>query len=100
MTFPSWGAGARITAELRDGRTVTIRTRPRALASIVTVHVASAAAGYRVTPLNRPAGASVRLVRTRAQSSAPDPGPSLEVVLPRGRRSFSARLVVDPAVAG
>jgi len=48
-----------------------------------------------VTPLARPAGARVRLVRTAPQSSAPNPGPTLEVVLGPPPATFSARLTVD-----
>jgi hypothetical protein len=62
--------------------------------------IVSEHSGYRVTPLARPAGAAVRLIPTRPQPSAPNPGPTLEVTLPRARHArFAARIAVTP-VAG
>jgi hypothetical protein len=53
-------------------------------------------AGYRVFPLSRPADASLRLVTPRPQSADPNPGPTVEIVLPSGRHaSFAARIVTD-----
>jgi hypothetical protein len=49
-----------------------------------------------VTPLSRPAGAAVHVMRPAPQASAPDPGPTLAVQLERNARfdrtAFTARL--------
>jgi hypothetical protein len=97
VTFPSWGRRARIVARLRDGRSVTISARPLALALIRSLHVHSARSGYRIVPLAASRPGSVRLIPTRAQSSAPDPGPTLEVQLGAAPARFAARIVVDPS---
>jgi hypothetical protein len=97
VTFPSWGRRARIVATLRDGRSVALSSRPLALAGIRSLHVHSARSGYRIVPLEPYARGSVRLIRGRAQSSAPDPGPTLEVRLGAAPARFAARIVVDPS---
>ena len=95
VTFPSWGRRARIVATLRDGRAVAVSRRPLALARIRSLHVQSARSGYTVVPLGHTDGAAVRLIPSRLQSSAPDPGPTLEVVLGAAPARFAARIVVD-----
>jgi hypothetical protein len=91
VTFPSWGRGARVEATLEDGRTVAVGRVP--LAGVRTLHIVSERSGYRVTPRG---AATVRLVAARRQSSDPDPGPTLEVLVGRGRRlAFAARITVD-----
>ena len=97
VTFPSWGRHARITAMLRDGRTVAIAQRPVPLAGIRSLHVDSARSGYRIVPLDRQRDAAVRLIPSRPQSSQPDPGPTLEVMLGAAPARFAARIVVDPS---
>jgi hypothetical protein len=95
-TFPSWGRGAHVVVVLRDGRTSPLGVTPVRLARIAELHVFSERSGYRVRPLSRPAGASVRLVAVRPQAADPNPGPTVEVGLQRGRRaSFAARIVTD-----
>jgi hypothetical protein len=96
VTFPSWGGAAEIRATLRDGRTVTVGPRRVALARIRSLEIVSARSGYRVIPLSRPAGATVRTLATRRQSSDPKPGPTLAVALRHGRSgAFAARIEVD-----
>ena len=79
---------------MRDGqrrdRRVASRSRSH---GVVWVRVASAGSGYRITPLRRPAWATVRTIATSPQPSAPDPGPTVEVGLGRGQ-AFAARLTV------
>jgi hypothetical protein len=100
VLFPSTGAGsARVVAVLRDGSTVAVGSRRRPLAGVAYFFVRSARAGYVVVPRARPRGATVHLLRPRAQSSAPDPGPTLAVQLAREsrRRSVAFRARVAPA---
>jgi hypothetical protein len=60
------------------------------------LEVVSRYSGYTVTPLSRPAGAAVHVMRPAPQASAPDPGPTLAVQLERNARfdrtAFTARL--------
>ena len=97
VLFPSTGRdSAEITAVLRDGSERRIGLTRRPLRQIAYLHVRSAGAGYVVVPRSRPCGATVHLLRTRAQSSAPDAGPTLAVQLARESRArravFSARV--------
>jgi hypothetical protein len=92
VMFPSWGSAARVSAFLRDGRSIVVGERALALRGIASLRVDSDDTGYRVLPLRRPSGATVRIVRSGPQPSAPNPGPTLEVALPRGARGFAARL--------
>jgi hypothetical protein len=94
VTYPSWGAEARVQALLRDGSTVALGRSPLALSRVRSLHVTSERSGYHVRPLAGSAGAVARLVGTRPQPAAPNPGPSVEITLPRGR-SLSVRIVVD-----
>ena len=76
-TFPSWGAATALIATLTDGTRVQLDATPLPLARIARLEVGS---GYTITPRGRVApGATVRAVPTRPQSSAPTPGPSVEV---------------------
>ena len=99
VTFPSWGRDARVVALLRDGRHVTLSGRRLALARVRSLRVISRRGGYAVLPLARPRGATVRLLTTTPQSSAPSAGPTLAVALARAatRTAFGARVTVDPA---
>jgi hypothetical protein len=103
VLFPSTGGrAAGVTAVLRDGSVVAVGTRRRRLAGIAYLHVRSRRSSYVLVPRSRPAGATVHLLRPRAQSSAPEPGPTLAVQLARESRarraSFRARLA--PADGG
>jgi hypothetical protein len=100
VLFPSTGAGASVVAQLRDGETVRLGSEAIALSRIDHVDVRSARGGYRVTPLERPAGSAVRLEPTRPQPSAPTPGPTTAVALPYdGGATFAARITPFPAGA-
>ena len=93
--FPSTGPGAQVIVQLRDERRVRLGSEAIALADVAHVDVHSARGGYRVTPLERPAGSAVRLVATRPQPSAPTPGPTAAVSLPTatgGHIGFAARI--------
>ena len=93
--FPSTGPGAQVIVQLRDERRVRLGSEAIALAEVAHVDVHSARGGYRVTPLERPAGSAVRLVATRPQPSAPTPGPTAAVSLPTatgGHIGFAARI--------
>ncbi len=95
VLFPSWGRrSARIVAVLRDGSRVTVGDRRIPLAGIDRLEVNSQFSGYTVVPLSRPAGAAVHIMRPAAQSSAPDPGPTLAVQLERGARFTHTALSV------
>jgi hypothetical protein len=96
-TFPSWGRSARVVAALCDGRHLTLSGARLPLADVSSLHVISERSGYTVEPLVRPPGATVGLVETAPQSSAPSAGPSLVVAL-RGAAAFGARITVDPAM--
>jgi hypothetical protein len=79
--FPSWGRRrTRIVAVREDGGRVVLGRRP--YADIAYLHVMSARSGYVVVPSRR---VSARTLRTRRQSSAPLPGPTL-ALRPTGRR--------------
>jgi hypothetical protein len=96
VLFPSTGGRATVVAVLRDGSERRVGLVRQPLRRIAYLHVRSEHAGYVIVPRSRPRGATVHLLRTRAQSSAPDPGPTLGVQLAResrGRRAaFSARV--------
>jgi hypothetical protein len=96
--LPSWGAGARVVAVLRDGSRVSVRSRSVALARVEHLEVISAHGGYDVVPLSRPTGAVARILLPSRQSSDPDPGPTLAVELAHGaswqQAAFAVRIVV------
>ena len=96
MLFPSTGrSAAGVVAVLRDGSRVTVGDKRIALARRAAARDrASRYSGYTVAPLSRPAGAAVHVMRPAAQSSAPDPGPTLAVQLERGARFTHTALTV------
>ena len=81
---------------LKDGSRATVGDTRIPLARVARLEVASRYGGYTVTPLTRPAGAAVHVMRPAPQSSAPDPGPTLAVQLERSARfsrtAFTARI--------
>ncbi|MBE2316470.1 hypothetical protein DVA67_010820 [Solirubrobacter sp. CPCC 204708] len=101
ILFPSTGRGrqASVTAVLKDGSRVTVGSTRIALARVSRLEVKSQFSGYTVTPLSRPAGAGVHLMRPAAQSSAPEAGPTLAVQIARNERfskvAFTARITPD-----
>jgi hypothetical protein len=95
VLFPSTGRrGARVLALLRDGSRVRVRDRRLPLARVRRLEVRSRHGGYTVTPLNRPAGATVHVLRPAPQPSAPDAGPTLAVQLERAARFTRTALSV------
>ena len=98
--FPSTGPDAHVSAVLRDGRQVAVGDQPISLAGVSYLSVRSARSGYVIVPLERPAGATARIVAVTPQWSAPQAGPTLVVTLARAQRfasvSLSARLVPVP----
>jgi hypothetical protein len=103
VLFPSWGTGAEVVAVLRDGSRTRVASTRIALSRIAYLHVRSERSGYVVVPASRPAGATVHLIQTARQSSAPTPGPSLGVQIARARAfssvSLTARYAPVPAGA-
>jgi len=98
VLFPSWGRRARIVAVHEDGSRTSVRRRRVPLADVAYLHVRSARAGYVVVPLRR-AGVVARALRTRRQTSAPDPGPTLALRLRRPRMAVRLAPVGDDAGA-
>ena len=99
VLFPSTGAGAAVTAVLRDGRRVRVGSRRIALARVTRFEIQSARSGYTVTPLRRPRGATAHVIRPGRQSSAPDPGPTLGIQLTRAARVRQVALAARVRVA-
>jgi hypothetical protein len=101
VLFPSHGRGAQITAVLRDGSRLAVGDAPIAFDAVAHLYVRSARSGYVVVPGTAGAGVTARAIRPAAQSSAPDPGPSLAVGLARRwsfeRLEFAARIAPVPA---
>jgi hypothetical protein len=95
VLFPSWGSDARVSAVLRGGGTRRIGDVRIPLARITSLRIESRNGAYVVLPWRRPRGATVHLLRTHPQSSAPLAGPTLAVQLARASRTravrFSAR---------
>jgi hypothetical protein len=104
VLFPSWGKTARVEAVLRGGRRVTLakpgakRRRVR-LASVAYFYIDGEDSGYVVVPVGRRPPADAHILRPRAQSSAPRPGPTLAVQLARERRFRQLGLAVRVAPA-
>ena len=97
--FPSWGPGATVTAVLRDGSRHVLADRPVTLSKIAWFHIASADGGYVVVVRSRHASGSARLLHPKAQSSAPQPGPTLALQLLRRGRLRPRTLTVRYAPA-
>ena len=91
VLFPSWGKTARVEAVMRGGRRVTLAEpqRPRRrvrLRDVVYFYLAGEETGYVVVPIGRRPRATAHILKPRAQSSAPRPGPTLALELAHGRR--------------
>ena len=92
VRFPSTGAGAHVSAVLFDGRRVAVGAAPLPLEAVSYFSVRSAASGYVIVPLERPVGATARVLSVAPQWSAPDAGPTLVVTLADARRFMSVSL--------
>ena len=102
VMFPTYGAGSRVEAVLRNGRRVTVGARAVALARVRHFLLRSARSGYQVVPVGHPRGAVASSVQVASQSAAPRAGRSLVVRIARGRIAgarFAARLTVRPGLA-
>jgi hypothetical protein len=100
--FPSWGRTASADAELKDGRVVALATGGRPvvaipLAAVRTLHIHAAGGSYAVTLFGQPRG-TARTLRVAPQSSAPRPGPTIELALRRrlGEHPVSLRVRLKP----
>jgi hypothetical protein len=76
VLFPSWGKGARVTAVMKSGARKPV-TNGMALSNVDHFHVESEHTGYVVTLRSGASGAKALTRRPGAQSSAPNPGPTL-----------------------
>jgi hypothetical protein len=91
VLFPSWGRRAAVVAILRGGRRVVLaapgkRRRSVSLRDVVYFYVAGEDSGYVVVPVGKRPRATAHILRPKAQSSAPRPGPTLAVQLAQGKR--------------
>ena len=91
VLFPTWGAGAEVTAVMRDGSERRVGDVRIPLAQIAQLQGRSRHGGYVVLPWKRPRGATVHLLHPRPQSSAPLAGPTLAVQILRASRGRTAR---------
>jgi hypothetical protein len=98
--FPSWGAGASVTAIARDGTRRQMQAHPIRLARVRAFEVRSAAAAYRIDRLRAPAGATARIARPAPQASNPQPGPSLAIRIVDSARPSAAALAARIVLAG
>jgi hypothetical protein len=91
VLFPSWGRGAIVEAVLRGGRRVILagpgrRRRSVSLRHVAYFYIAGEDTGYVVVPVGDRPRATAHILRPKAQSSAPRPGPTLAVQLAPGKR--------------
>jgi hypothetical protein len=94
ILFPTWGAGAVITAVHSDGSGTVIE--PGARLPLDDIDQLRLGTGYTVEPLIRPAHARLRTVAVEPQATDPDPGPTLAVEVtgrPLRHLAFAARIV-------
>ena len=84
VRFPSWEGGPPPVAVLTDGREVRARGLLR---GVDHLRLGGPHGTYRVTPSSRTVRA--RLLRTRAQPTAADPGPTLALQIARASRARS-----------
>jgi hypothetical protein len=90
--LPTWGADAVIDVHRLDGGHAPI-AHPVALEDVERVEL-GAAAGYAVTPLSRPRGATLLPVTTAPQPTDPNPGPTLAIRLVAGAAFGDVSLAV------
>jgi hypothetical protein len=104
VLFPSWGKTARVEAVMRGGERVILaqrdaKRRKVSLRDVVYFYLAGEDTGYVVVPTGRRPRATAHILKPKAQSSAPRPGPTLAVQLSRGRRFRRLGLTVRIAPA-
>jgi hypothetical protein len=100
VLFPSYGGDqAAVWAILQSGEAVRLETA-RPLQGIRGFWIQSAKTGYAVVPLDRVKGSVVKIIQPKKQASAPNPGPTLSVVLTRHvRRKRPVHFAVKLAIA-
>ena len=86
LLFPTWSDRATITVVGRDGSRRGLRKGRVDLARVAWFELIGPAGGYVVVPRGATPRARVHLLHPAAQSSAPDPGPTLAVELLAGER--------------
>ncbi len=104
VMFPSWGKTARVEAVMRGGRRVTLaepqrKRRQVSLRDVAYFYLAGEETGYVVVPTGARPRATAHILRPKAQSSAPRPGPTLAVQLAHQRRFRRVGLAVRIAPA-
>jgi hypothetical protein len=104
VLFPSWGRQASVEAVLRDGQRVTLasplmRRGKVRMRNVAYFYLAGSEGGYVVVPAGRRRG-TARIVRPKAQASAPVPGPTLAVALVQRGKFKRLDLTVRIAPAG
>jgi hypothetical protein len=83
VLFPSTGGeDAAVWAILRSGEAVRLEA-PRPLRGLAGFWVQSEHSGYAVVPVDRVKGSIAQIIQPEPQKSAPDPGPTLSVLLTR-----------------
>jgi hypothetical protein len=103
VLFPSWGRQAQVEAFLRDGQRVvlagpTVRRRRVHMRNVAFFYLAGSDGGYVVVPRGKRRGRA-RIVRPKAQASAPTPGPTLVIGLAHRARFKRLELVARIAPA-
>jgi hypothetical protein len=104
VLFPSWGRAAQVEAILAGGRRVTLakkglKRRQISLRNVAYFYIAGEETGYVVVPVGRRPRAVAHILRPKAQSSAPRPGPTLALQLARQRKFKRRELAVRIAPA-
>jgi hypothetical protein len=97
--FPSWGAGAQVDAVFADASRAPVGSEGIPAAGVDRFELRGPAGGYVVVPGRLPAGATSRVEQPTAQSSAPDPGPTLLIGVPLDTRARSAEVSARMAPA-
>lgn len=99
--FPTWGGDdVQIEATLKTGAVVVLagahaaHAHPK-LADVARITLDTGSrAGYTVVPVSAPAAAEVSIVAAARQTSDPDPGPTLAIVLGDGSGARATDLTV------
>jgi hypothetical protein len=84
LLFPTWGGRASVTVVGRDGSRRELREGRADLGRVAWFELMGPDGGYVVVPRGARPRAHVHVLRPGAQSSAPDPGPTLVVELLEG----------------
>jgi hypothetical protein len=104
VLFPSWGHGAQVEAILEGGKRVVLarkgaRRREISLRRVVYFYVAGEETGYVVVPGRRRPHGNAHILKPKAQSSAPRPGPTLALQIARQHKFKRVEIGVKIAPA-